>query len=193
MKTSSREFFIDGKMILVRPLATSDPIAAKRYTDCIGADDTVTGELSFTIDAPLRQYGNKDSVDSSVYVAVRAAQEDASKESALATENGRSGTAAEAVGFGVYICNPVTLNHEFSVVVNENFSETRLALELIDSLILDAAENGVQTLTTEDSNADTHMQHIAKKLSMSSRLDTARFRHTRYTLQVDKHPGIVTF
>jgi hypothetical protein len=193
MKTSSREFFIDGKMILVRPLVATDPIAARCYADCIGPNANVIGELSFTIDAPLRQYRNNDSADSSVYVAVRAAQQDASAESELVTETGHGGTAAEAIGFGVYIRNPVTLNHEFSVVVNENFSETRLALELIDSLVLDAAENGVQTLTTEDSNADTHMQHIAKKLGMSSRLDTARFRHTRYTLQVDKHPGIVTF
>lgn len=192
MKTSSREFFIDGKMILVRPLATSDPIAAKCYADCIGADDTVTGELSFSIEAPLHQYGSNDSTDSSVYVAVRASQEDTSVESALATDSGRSDTTTGAIGFGVYKRNPVTRNHEFSVVVKKNFSDTRLALELIDSLVLHAAENGVQTLTTEDSNADTHMQHIAKKLGMSSRLDTARFRHTRYTLEVDKHPGIVT-
>ena len=63
MKTSSREFFIDGKMILVRPLAKSDAIAAECYADCIGADDTVIGELSFSIDAPLHQYGSNDSTN----------------------------------------------------------------------------------------------------------------------------------
>lgn len=180
----SREFFIDDNMILIRPLVASDSIADKRYKDFIdNSDYVVVGEINFAADEPFGDYNATDTGNSAVFIAV------------IEKDTGAniSGSSDKPVGIALYVENPITRNHELSILVNPDYVDTRLTLELMDSLVFDAAENGVQTLTTEDSNDDTHMQHIAKKLGMSARLDTNKFRHTRYTLQVDKHPGVVVF
>jgi hypothetical protein len=97
-------------------------------------------------------------------------------------------------GLAVYAKNEITGSHEMAIAVTEEFIDTRLPYELADSIVKDAASHRVMTLYTTDSSTNTKLAALAQKLGMSVRIDPDRTDRTvSYSLQVDKHPGIVVF
>lgn len=177
----SKEFFIKEKMVLIRPLAATDPHAGDQLKDVIEREHfDCVGEISIGTDRSLFDYCQAADKSSTVFIAL--------------SEDDSTDTVNQCtVGLAMYINNPTTLSHEMTLLIHPDFLDTRLSLELMDSLVADAAENGVRTLTTTDSNEDIHMRYLANKLGMSNRIATDDYKHTRYTLQVDKHPGTVIF
>jgi hypothetical protein len=200
----SKEFFIDEKMILVSPTTVQDSIAGQTMAELVASGNyTEIGKIDFPVESTLGEYGSIDSEKpiSAVFTArletaklETAKLETAKLETAkLETTGSNHTTDVLPIGIAIYVQNPITLTHELSILVQPDYANTRLPLELLDSLVLDAAENGALTLSTTDTNDDVHMRAIADKTGMSVRLDNKHYRHTRYTLQVDKHPGVVMF
>jgi hypothetical protein len=190
----SKEFFIDEKMILVSPITVQDSIAGQTMAELVASGNyTEIGKIDFPVESTLGEYGSIDS-EKPISAVFTARLETAKLETAkLETTGSNHTTDVLPIGIAIYVQNPITLTHELSILVQPDYANTRLPLELLDSLVLDAAENGALTLSTTDTNDDVHMRAIADKTGMSVRLDNKHYRHTRYTLQVDKHPGVVMF
>jgi len=172
---NSKEFFIGGKMLLVRPLDATEAFAGNTYQQLISSDNfTSLGELEHMPSGTLASFCTSD--DSFVYVA-------------LSEENETQGP----LGIALYVKNSVTGAHEMSVLVTDRYTGTRLPFELADSLIHDAASHRVMTLYTVDRSYDSSMRKLADKLGMSVRLQPGNSRQIKYSLQVDEHPGVVVF
>lgn len=176
MKTTvahnSKEFFIGGNMVLIRPLLADEPLADYTYQDLITSGHlTALGELQQKPLNTLAEICVSD--DTFVYIAV--SEED----------------SAMPLGVSLYVKNDVTDAHEMSILVSKQFVDTRLPFELAESLIQDASSHQVMTLSTIDRSDDKNMRELANKLGMSVRWMPDR--QTRYSLQVDEHPGVVVF
>lgn len=172
---NSAEFFINKKMMLVRPLRKNESFAQKTYHELLTSENYYTfGELERAPTGTLEEYCNPISGDSFVYIAESA-------------ENDQT----EPVGVALYIKNKNTGAHEMSLLVSNSFIDTRLPFELASSLIDDAANHRVIALYTLDSTEDINMRKLAKRMNMSVRLEPGDGRTVRYSLMVDKHPGVV--
>jgi hypothetical protein len=169
----STTFFVDGRKVLVRPLAPHERTGEFTYGQLM--DKYLTyGEFESPPELPLSGYCGGNSDRHMVLVAVS-----------------EEGDEAEPLGIAVYCANPESMTHEFSVLVNPRFADTRIPYELTSALAQDARNSGAMTLTTTESSEHLQMAHIAKDLDMSSR--NHGHRRVRYTLQVDKHPEVVVF
>ena len=174
---NTESLFIDRKMILIRPLHSSESFAKKNYIELLELYDYVAiGVFQKPSRESLDTYCKLKDNDSMVYVAV--SEED---------------NSLPPLGVALYIRNETTNSHEFSILVKRNYLHTRLGLELTSMLATDAANHEVKALFTSDSSEDKFMYNIAKKLNMSERLIPHKTRQVRYSLQVDKHPDIVKF
>jgi len=172
---NSKEIFVGGNMILVRPLHRTEAFAANTYQELVSSNIfTSLGELEHMPSGTLENFCSRD--DSFVYVA-------------LSEEN----EPRNPLGIAIYIKNNTTQAHEMSILVSKQYTGTRLPFELADSLIHDAASHRVMTLYTVDRSYDSDMRKLADKLGMSVRLQPGNSRQMRYSLQVDEHPGIVVF
>jgi len=172
---NSKEFFIGGNMVLVRPLQASESVGKKTYQELLASSDlSAMGELQHVPSGTLSEL--TELPDSFVYVAV-------------SEENDQD----NPLGIALYVKNEITGAHEMSILISKQYIGTRLTYELADSLIVDAATHRVMTLYTVDRSDDIEMRKLAKKLDMSVRLVSGSDRQTMYTLQVDEHPGVVVF
>lgn len=175
---NSKEFFINGNMVNIRPLKDSDDIATSTYSGMLTDDSFVTlGQFKNPDNTTLFDYLLSD--NGFVYLAL---SEDAGINN------------PQVIGLALYRKNSITLSHEMSLIITREYLQTRLPFELAETLIIDAAEHGVQTLYTKDDSTDNHMLNLARKMDMSVRLekDTAG-RTVVYSLQVDEHPAVVRF
>jgi len=172
---NSKEFFIGGNMVLVRPLKTRESVGNKTYQELLASSElSAMGELQHVPEGTLSELSELP--DSFVYVAVSEEDDQASP-----------------LGIALYVKNEITGAHEMSILMSKNYIGTRLSFELADSLIVDASTHKVMTLYTVDRSDDIEMRKLAKKLDMSVRLVSGSDRQTMYTLQVDEHPGVVVF
>lgn len=171
---NSVDFFIDGKMIKIRPFHSDEPYATKSITDLTKLGYVPIGQFQTRPEDPLSDFcDDENEVSGTVFVAL-------SEEDDFATP----------VGFALYNENKTIQSHEMAVLIAGRFEHTRLSYELARQLLEDAKNNGVKTVYTTDSNDDIEMRNVAKKLNMSVRL-AGKYRTTRYSLQTDEHPWIV--
>jgi len=171
---NSSEFFINKEMMLIRPLRKNETFAQKTYQELVESGDYYSlGELQHSPDGALEKYCNAESGESFVYIAESEEQFQGSP-----------------LGVALYIKNQNTGAHEMSLLVSNKFIDTRLPFELANSLIDDAANHRVIALYTLDSTDDITMRKLAKKLDMNVRLEPGDGRTVRYSLVVDKNPGV---
>jgi len=164
-----KEFFIRGKMLLIRPLHASDTFANSTYQQLLSSGKfTSLGELEYIPGGTLQCISNMD--NSFVYIVISEEHEN-----------------ADPLGFALYGKNNLTGRHEMSVLVTDHYIDTRLAYELADSLIRDAAAHNVTTLNTVDRKNDKNLRSLALKLGMTVRLQPADRRTIKYSLQADEY------
>ena len=175
---NSKEFFIDGSMVNIRPLTLSDEIASTPYSKLLENHSFVTlGRLSELDNIGLYDYQTAD--QGYVYVAE--------------TENDETNNT-QVIGVALYKKSKITLSHEMSLIIAKDFLNTRLPYELAETLIKDASTHRIQTLYTKDDSTDNHMLNLAQKMGMSVRIEKdTTGRNIVYSLQVDEHPGVVRF
>lgn len=171
---NSKEFFIDNQMILIRPLNSEEQHAQHTYQTLKGDKDyTTIGEFESSPDRKLFYYCADQTDNCMVYIA-----------------HSEESDEPEPLGFAVYAKNKITKSHEMAVFVKSYYAKTRLPFELMQSLISDASDHNVWSVYTIDDTYDSSMRAIAEKMNMSVRLVQGQNRRVRYTLQVDKHPGV---
>ena len=175
---NSKEFFIDGSMVNIRPLSLSDDIAGTPYSKILENDSFITlGQLSHPDNTGLYDYQSTD--DGFVYLAESENDETNNK---------------QVIGLAIYKKSSITFSHEMSLIIAKDYLTTRLPYELAETLIKDAASHRIQTLYTKDDSTDNHMLGLAQKMGMSVRIEQdTTGRNIVYSLQVDEHPGIVRF
>jgi len=171
---NSKEFFIDGQMILIRPLAADEDFAQKSWAELLKTEKYIAiGEFETASEKAFSKLCMPIDNESMVYVA-----------------HSEEGDQTEILGLAMYVKSKLTKSHEMGVLVKREYADSRLAFELTESLTRDASEHSILTVYTTDDTFDAHMSAVAEELGMSVRLVPGKNRRVRYTMQVDKHPVI---
>lgn len=186
---NTKAFFIDGTMVNIRPIELSDALASKAYTEVFSADGFIQlGHLQHRQNTELYHL----STEETGFVFIAVTQQSDQPPAAGAPQQQKA--SQQPIGVGIYAKNQNTGTHELSIGVAKEFINSRLPFEIAETLIEDAASHQVMTLSIIDNSTNRKMALLAQKLGMSVRMQPAAGDRTvHYSLQVDKHPGIVVF
>lgn len=170
----SKEFFIDNDMILIEPLRDKSEILKLTIAEFQNMPGFHSyGQLNSKIGVKVKQLCKDNDSDAEVFKATRY------------------GKSIPPIAFACYQPGEIDGSHEMAMLVRHSYLSTRLASELLGSLIVEAKTHGVNTLYTTGANINIHLRDLADKYQMSIQPDKNSSDHSIYSLNVDQHQGSI--
>lgn len=168
---------IADQQVTIRPIRHDDACLEEQFIEDLSEQtkrNRFLGGVKQLSEKEIQQLCDVDYHDSMAYIATVA-----------------DGDNTREIGVARYAKNSITQSHELAITIADDFRNSTLGRNLVDTLVDYAREHGVKSIYSMDLNSNTDMRKLAKDLGMSVRLDPNDSHQVIYSLNVDAHPARV--